>query len=163
MSNPNVTDLQEFAAKALELAHPSIAALIKQSEERNTLHVVILEPGVPYDPIVDRLPILREATFGDQNPDNWKRSFPTIARAKARVCWRTSMSSRTVGEQAPYLYKAGDTKWPGGVVCDGLIVAASGLDWQFDEACAHMVIALFWAQVRLARDQVMAEPDRLNF
>jgi hypothetical protein len=67
------------------------------------------------------------------------------------------MDSRIVGENAPWLYEEGDTKFPGGIIRHGLIVAASGLDWQYDEACSEMVASLFWASVRRTRDQIMRE------
>ncbi len=155
-------DLLEHANVALALAQPSIAKAIERSKGRIALHVVILDPRYPYDPNA-QIPILKQTTYGEPDTGKWPRDFAAIARSKARVCWRTGMSSRLVGESAPYLYEDGDTKFPGGVVCDGLIVAASGLDWQLDEACAHVVSAFFRAQVRMARDQAMENTECLFF
>ena len=153
-------NLQAYGITALDLAQPSIEQAIRCNEGRNALHVIMLDPRCPYKNDT-KLPILLNQTFGERDSKKWSRDFTHIAYLKAEVCWRTGLSSRTVGENAPYLYEPGDTKFPGGVVCNGLIVAASGLDWQLDEACAHMVIAFFWAQMRMARDKVMADPETI--
>lgn len=155
-------DLRQYAEDALQIAGPSIESAIKRCPGRNAVYVVILDPRQPYTQGA-KLPVLSERWFGEESPGKWLRDCKVITYSKAEVCWRTGMSTRTVGEKAPYLYEEGDTKFPGGVVCDGLIVAASGLDWQFDEACAHMVIAFLWAKVRRERDLVMADQSCIFF
>ena len=103
---------------------------------------------------------MAEQTFGEQDSLKWTSNFKAIAHSKAIICWRTGLSTRAVGEKAPFLYEHGDTKYSGGVVCDGLIVAVSGMNWELDEACAHMVIAFFWAHVRHGRDLIMQNRDQ---
>ena len=151
--------LEGYAQNAARLVEPLVMELIAYGSRR-AVHIVILDPRKQYAPGVD-LPVLFEGTIGEQDSKVWERPFDEIARAKARVCWRTGMSSRTVGECAPYLYEPGDTKFPGGVVCDKLIVAVSGLEWQFDEAVAHSVIGLFWAGVRAAREAAMLNGNQI--
>ncbi len=156
----DVANLVGHAEQALKLAGPSIGVAIEAYTNRNALVVVMLDPRVPCGSD-QPLCVLQERHFGEPSKEKWSREFDKIALAKAEVCYRTGESTRTVGESRPYMYLPGDIKFPGGVVCDGLVVAASGLDWQFDEAVAHMVIAFFWASVRSARDKLMADKDSI--
>ena len=153
--------LNDCALRACALARPTIESLIANDHNRKALVAVILRPQIPYHDGPD-LPVLHQGVFGVPDHNEWSKPFEEFARAKARLCWRTGRSSRDVGENAPHLlnYDGHDIKYPGGVVDNGLIVAASGLDWQYDEAAARIIIALFQAQLRFHRDFVMDDSRR---
>lgn len=160
LSQPtNLTPHAQFALKAVG---PLVEGLIKLLG-RVSVTVVILDPRETIKGFgaIEDFVILGQETYGNKDEGSWPRDYCSIARNKARLCWRTGKSTRTVGECAPYLLENGDTKYGGGVVCDSLIVATSGLPPEFDEAVSHTVIGLFWASVRKARDEVMMK-DRID-
>ncbi|MEO6077246.1 MAG: hypothetical protein ABIP54_00480 [Candidatus Andersenbacteria bacterium] len=98
--------LEEAAKFAVDVVTPAIELLTQSTPSRNALHVVILDPRVQYITSAE-LPILYEVTICEQDPEKWSSDFKAIARNKARICWRTGMSTRKVGENAPYLYMTG--------------------------------------------------------
>lgn len=81
--------------------------------------------------------------FQDQvNPNHESADkYDEVALAKAGLTWRTKLPSRVVQQNAPHLYKPGDTKWGGSVIQDGLVVAFSGVQAVFDEAIAATMLA----------------------
>lgn len=65
------------------------------------------------------------------------------ATAKAAVTVRTGLDSSRVRQDFPHLYREGDIKWPGAILRDGLVVAFSGVQGEFDEMiCEWMVSAI---------------------
>lgn len=58
------------------------------------------------------------------------------ALAKAKLSWRTKLSSREVQESAPHLLAVGDTKWGGSVFRHGLAVGFSAVQAVYDEMIA---------------------------
>lgn len=119
---------------AVRIVIPSIEGVLGShytGSERNSLHLVVLKPGTEE--------ILYECAFG-ADKSTWKRPFDDIARAKARFCQRTGMVGRNARMDAPWLYESGDTRFVGGVIENGLAVAASGLQDYFDEMFSWMVL-----------------------
>ena len=99
---------------------------------RPNLHLVVLNPGTS--------DILHEVSFG-HDKSTWEYPFDEIARSKAFLCQRTGMVGRTAQKDAPWLYETDDTRYVGGVIEDGLVVAASGVQDHFDEMVSWMVLA----------------------
>ena len=136
-----------LAVHALDLATPAIERLLREPDAsgEELLHVVVLDPRVlppgPFDSAV-----LVERSFGRAPP--WGADYRSFARAKAQLAWRLQRDSRWVQEQAPYLLDEGDTVLWGSSCRDGLIVAASGAQPWFDEACCEMVAAIIRALVQ---------------
>ncbi len=134
-----------LAARALDLATPSIERLIAQpgASGEQLLHVVVLDPGVRPDTTradgFERA-ILVERSLG--RPPPWGADYRGFALGKARLAWRLQRDTRWVQEQAPHLLEAGDSALWGSACDDGLIVAASGAHPWFDEACCRIVVAL---------------------
>lgn len=144
-----------LVARAFDLAAASIERVLVQpraSGER-LLHVVVLDPQVvppaPFEGVV-----LAERSFGQPPP--WQADYRSFALAKARLAWRLQRDTRWVHQQAPHLLVGGDTTLWGSCWRDGLVVAASGAQPWFDEACSELVASLI---VALARGgQAVAEP-----
>ena len=109
---------------------------------RKHLHVVVLNPCVPFAEGVD-LPILFEHSIGKRS--NWAewdgKSFDDFARAKATMSWRTGKSSREVVLTMPQMLISGDTSLWGSAVIDGVICGVSGVQPYFDEMFARMTCA----------------------
>lgn len=93
--------------------------------------IVVLNPADGTVLFQERLAV------GGPNPER----YDTNALAKAQLCWKTGLPSRVVQQSAPHLYRPGMTKWGGGVVENGLVVAFSGVQAVFDEAIAWSVLA----------------------
>lgn len=151
--------LQTIAEEALSLAGPSILrsiSFLHETESRIAAHAVILDPTVRFAE-GRSLPILASRTFGERDSRLWKSDYRVFAQSKANICWRTGMSSRYVGENASWLYLPNDTKYPGGIIRDGLIFAVSGLNWRMDEPCAEVIASFFWGRARMIRDEIMAD------
>ncbi|WP_084040450.1 hypothetical protein [Demequina sp. NBRC 110053] len=78
------------------------------------------------------------AHVGEPDPE-----FLENVRGKVAVTIRTGMDSSRVRQDFPHLYRPGDIKYPGAIVREGLIVAFSGVQGDFDEMiCEWMVAAL---------------------
>lgn len=52
------------------------------------------------------------------------------------------MVARNVQKDASWLYEEGDTRYVGGVIENGLVVAASGLQDYLDEMISWMVVSV---------------------
>lgn len=145
-------NLVKHADNALLSIEPTIRHLLSRFS-RTSAHVVILDPTKPYDPEAE-LPILLQRTFV-RPPNEESALYQDLARNKANISWRERMSTRDIGENAPYLYRQGDTKFPGGVFFNGAVAGVSGLPWEYDDACGLSTIAFFWASVRREREDLM--------
>lgn len=117
----------EICAQAWAIVEPAI----KRAGE---LEVIWKYTGtlVVLDPIKDDGSVLFQASAGEVNE-------PTIefAKAKAAVVHRTRRDTSSLRDVAPHLYTAGDVKWPGGIIREGLIVAYSGVQGELDEMIAE--------------------------
>ncbi|KKQ00513.1 MAG: hypothetical protein US77_C0012G0001 [Microgenomates group bacterium GW2011_GWC1_38_14] len=109
---------------------------------RHDLYLVVLKPETEE--------ILYETAFGGPLSE-WKHPYNKIALAKARQCARTGMVGRTLLRDAPWLIEPGDVRYVGGVVENGLVVAASGVQDHFDEMISWMVLSVIQG---LCRDEV---------
>ncbi|WP_084104439.1 hypothetical protein [Demequina sp. NBRC 110056] len=95
--------------------------------------IIVLDPA---EPEVDN-PVF-VAHVGE--PDS---AFLTNVEGKVKVTIRTGLDSSRVRQDFPHLYRAGDIKYPGAINREGLIVAFSGVQGDFDEMiCEWMVAAL---------------------
>jgi hypothetical protein len=148
---------RELAEEAVGLALPAIEAALKRPgvSGEGVLHVVVMDPhAVPgRDAFEDA--VLFERPVGD--PGSWGADYRGFARAKAALSWRLQCDTHVVQELRPHLLQGGDTLIWGGVVRDGLVVAASGAHPWFDEAFANAVagfiLALAQEKARGARER----------
>ena len=69
------------------------------------------------------------------------------------MAWRTGMDAHLVQELRPHLLGAGDTTLWGGIVLDGIVVAASGANAWYDEAFAGTVAMFLRARAKAAAAQ----------
>jgi len=119
---------REICEQAWQIVEPGIARAAE-------LEVVWSFTGtlVVLDPIADDGSVLFEAHAGG------KVNEPTVefAKAKAALVHRTRRDTSSLRDSAPHLYAAGDVKWPGGIIRDGLIVAYSGVQGELDEMIAE--------------------------
>lgn len=136
------TDKVHDAFEAFVL--PSIMSAIDGGHvKRPHLHVVALMPGVPYN-ANDPVPAFFEYQIGD--PAEWEWPYEAYACGKARVTWRTGLSSRDVLMTKPHLMEAGDPRYWGSAIIDGVIVGVSGVQPHFDEMFARMTAAAICAE-----------------
>ena len=117
-------------------------AMEEESVERKHMHIVCLHPNTPYSEKAG-LPILFDYSIGNREDwEQWEgKSYQDFAQAKARISWRTGLSSREVVMCKPHLLVKGDTILWGSVVFNGVIVAVSGVQPHFDEMFATMTAA----------------------
>lgn len=137
---------RELAKQAVDVVRPAIEALLgsELAGGRKNLHLVILNP-------TDGT-VLHEESWGDET--TWAHPYDEIARAKARQCYRTGVAGRKLQTSTPWLYEPGDTRYAGGVVEDGQVVAASGLKEYFDEMVSWMVFNAIFGLCVHAVDQI---------
>lgn len=124
---------EELVKLAVRIVRPAINSLLGSTitDGRSHLHLVVLKPGSE--------DILYEESFGYRSA--WEHPYDAIACGKARLCQRTGMVARNVQRDAPWLYEKGDTCFVGGVIENGLVVAASGVQDYFDEMISWMVLS----------------------
>lgn len=124
---------QEICARAWAVIEPAVlkaAEMAVTDGARGTL--IVLHPAIKDGTI------MFTAHVGDPNSE-----YLANAKGKVAVTLRTGMDSSRVRQDFPYLYRAGDIKYPGAIIREGLIVAFSGVQGEFDEMiCEWMVAAL---------------------
>lgn len=132
--------------------------------ERCGLHLLMLDASVPYPnypwhPLDNHLmkpAILLETSF---NKEMWGSvDYSQICRGKARISWRTQMSSREVVKLHPGLLQPGDAKYAGAVYYHGLVIAASGVKSFWDEAISMNLGALAHAFILEEMEAIEADP-----
>lgn len=146
---------EELAREAVGLVVSAIANAGIVFAKRSDGHLVILDPHVSRD-VEPR--ILYEMSFG--NPKRWEHPYDEIARAKARLSFRTGQNTRIVATEEPWLFREGDTKYVGSVVSGPsnlLVVAFSGAEDYVDEMYSHWVAAAIQAVCRRAYHNLPAE------
>ena len=136
---------RELAREAVALALPAIERALARPgvSGEGVLHLVVMDPRADPARTAFEDAILYEHAVGD--PAAWGADYRGFARAKAALAWRLRCDTHVVQELRPHLLRAGDTLLWGGVVRDGLVVAASGAHPWFDEAFAHAVAAFLIA------------------
>lgn len=148
---------RDLAAEAVRLALPAIEPALARPgvSGEGVLHIVVMDPRADPRRLAFEEAILYEHAVGD--PASWGADYRGFARAKAGLAWRLQCDTHLVQELRPHLLGRGDTLLWGGVVRDGLVVAASGAHPWFDEAFANAVagflIALAQEKARAARDR----------
>jgi hypothetical protein len=141
--------------RALALVQPLLEQVLADSALNGSgvLHVVVMNPALtPADASFEDA-ILYEASFGRAR-STWDADYAGFARAKARLSWRTGMSSRALQLEQPQRLQSGDTTLWGSVAVDGIVVGISGAEAEYDEALAGAVALLLRAQARTARAAV---------
>ncbi|WP_062208261.1 hypothetical protein [Demequina oxidasica] len=125
---------QEVCAQAWDVIVPAIEKAAELGVTNGLCGtLIVLDPANP-DP---KNPLFM-ATIGDEDPQ-----LLINVEGKVAVTIRTGLDSSRVGQDFPYLYKAGDIKYPGAIIREGLIVSFSGVQGDYDEMiCEWMVAAL---------------------
>jgi len=143
---------REAAMEAVQLARPMLDAALSNVRvgESGFLHIVIMNPlAKPAD--CDFVgAILYEESLG--NPAEWDADYGAFARGKARLSWRTGLSSHEVLALKPHLLQAKDSSVWGSVCLDDVVVGVSGANPWFDEAFAATIAALFKGVVHARRE-----------
>ena len=121
---------REICQRAWSIVLPSVwAARDDGVTNKHAGTIIVLDPSTGE--------VLFQARVTMDHPEAEK--YDEIALAKADLSWRNKRPSREIQQAAPHLYVAGDTKWGGSVVRDGLVVAFSGVQAVFDEMIAGWV------------------------
>ncbi len=152
---------RDLAIRALEMAEPLLAAATRDTRINGSgvLHVVVMDPAhTPLNASFEEA-ILHEHTYGKQRPD-WDADYAGFARAKARITWLHGQDSFRLQTLQPHLMRPGDTTLWGSVWLDGIVVAASGAEAEFDEAFSGTVAMLLRA---LAKEAVRQRPRELYY
>lgn len=134
-----------LAAPMLEsaLADPGVVG-------SGVLYLVIMDPGCPPDEYNFEEAVLYERAFGDRG--SWDADYAALARAKAKLSWRTGLDGSVLQDSRPHLLRDGDTVLRGGICLDGIVVAVSGAFAAFDEAFAGSVAMCLRALARRGRE-----------
>jgi len=129
---------ESLAKEAIRLTMPTIQAFMNEGiAVRHDLHIVILDPAIPYSPITDFTEtILVEHSLGDV--ENWQHDYAEIACGKAANSWRTGKETHDL-RSTPWLYRLADVRFAGSSVRDNIIVACSGVQGHFDRMFAGMI------------------------
>ncbi len=129
----------EICARAWDTLEPSI----RYAHEKDIFNgyigaIVLLNPADPAgEPLF-------KAHLGDD-----PRDFYEWATAKARLALRTGVDTTRLRTDMAHLYQPGDIKWPGGINRDGLTVAFSGVQGEYDEMICEWFVAAVRAMCRV--------------
>lgn len=128
---PGITS--QTCATAWEILTPAIEKAAEREVTDGLRGTIIV-----IDPASATNEILFTGHVGEPDPQ-----FLTNVIGKVKVTLRTGLDSSRVRQDFPHLYVDGDIKYPGAILRDGLVVAFSGVQGEFDEMiCEWMVSAL---------------------
>lgn len=158
---------------AFRLILPTIqAAAANGTFNKYAGSMVVLDPAIPYEPkycnaINDDT--FQDLVFWDTSIGSWDEhdiaQYEAIARAKAFTSYLTGLPSHLVRQQFPALYVPGMTKWGGSAVAGTgpmkLIVAFSGVQWNFDQMVSEMMISAIQALCLQEMRNVMASDEAM--
>jgi len=129
----------EHCVKAWEMVLPGIVRGAEMGLLRDVMGgMVVLNPadaeGEP----------LFTAGLGDEG-----EKYIGWATHKARVAARERTDTSRLRQDFPYLYRAGDIKWPGGLYRGGLALGFSGVQGEYDEMICEWMAAAIRAMTRI--------------
>lgn len=129
---------KEVVSSAVNIVEGAVTkAYAHKILKRQDMCIVVLDPAVPYSPVVDfKSAVLHTERRWDSQ---WEHPYDQIALGKAKLTWRTGMPSDEVHRSAPHLLQPGDVLLGGSTVRDGLIVACSGVQPHYDRMIAEWV------------------------
>ena len=150
------------AQQAVSLVAPMLeqARQNKAIGESGFLHAVIVDPARQPGDCNFEQAILCEHSAGDRA--KWDADYAAFARAKAKLAWRTGMSSEMAQMRYPHLLVEGDTLLWGSVNLDGIVVGVSGANPWYDEAFAGALAYCLRAAARARREQAAAAGHTLG-
>ncbi len=131
---------EEICAQAWDVVVPAIekaAELGVTNGLRGTL--IVLDPNSPTHEV------MFTGHVGTPDPE-----FLMNVKGKVAVTLRTGFDSEKVRLDYPHLYHEGDIKYPGAILRDGLVVAFSGVQGEFDVMICEWMVAAIRAISRVA-------------
>ncbi len=141
------------AQRAIELAEPSIFALMQSVTNKKAVHIVILG--------IDGSIVYEQNVGPDVETEKQLLAICTeIARSKAQIHFRTGRPSAEVQARRAHALQVGDTIWGGSAEHEGIIVAASGVQGFYDEAICGIVASILWGLCVDAQSGHMGKPDK---
>lgn len=152
---------RDLVARALEMARPMIEAATRDGRINGSgvFHVVVMDPArTPLNASFEEA-ILCEHTYGKQRAE-WDADYAGFARAKARLSWLHGQDSFRLQTAQAHRLRPGDTALWGSVWLDGIVVAASGAEAEFDEAFSGAIAMLLRA---LAKEALRQRPRELYY
>jgi hypothetical protein len=143
---------RELCEKAWETILPAIEKAAADGTVVRRAGVVVV-----LDPTSAEGAVLFEGRVSDEDVDR----YGEIARAKAALTRRTGLPTARVASDAPFLFTDGDIKWGGSTIRDGLVVAFSGVQGQYDEVISEWMASAIRGMCRWEMDRAggaMAQP-----
>lgn len=138
--SPTYPDLV-LVEMALDVVAPAIENILNQLAKRCALHVRVCYRDARNE--IYGFPGLVNREFGDR--PTWEYDYGEITRQKARATAESGLTSRELHQMYPQLLEEGDGKYWGSAQRGNVIVACSGVEPEYDEAIANMVVAVLWA------------------
>lgn len=144
------------ARQAVSMVLPMVDAAMKNPAvgESGFLHIVIMDPALPWGAAPFEQAILHEHSVGDRQ--RWDADYARFARDKAKICWRTGRDGHAVRTVSPHLLDVRDCGVWGAVCVDGIVVGVSGANPWYDEAFAGCIAHCLKA---VAKAQALAMPE----
>ena len=172
-----MTSFSGLDAAICDIAFRMVFPTIKQAADMGIANklagsLIVLNPAIPYEPkyrnaIVDDTfgaLVLWATDFGNEDEHDIPK-YERIASAKAYTSYLTGLPSHLVQQQYPSLYTPDMTKWGGSAVAGvgpmRLIVAFSGVQWNFDQMISEMMISAIQALCHEEMRAVMDDPEPL--
>ncbi len=133
------------ARNGLAYAEPTILAMLASSlTKRPDLHVRIAfrDSGLP-----DGFTTLYEESYGVRH--DWKFRYDEVTYDKTRKTFKNGFTSRELHQMLPQFLDPEDGEFWGTAMRGNLVVSCSGVQPEFDEAFANIIIAIIFADVQL--------------
>jgi len=133
----------------VEALLPGIDAFLRAFCKRHALAIVVLDPGE-----VEAVE-LYHLHYGDQ----FENRFAQIASNKAGTSHRLKCDTAVAIEQKAHCLQPGDAPYPGGVYVEGLVVACSGVEADYDQMFARWIAAACRARSHQRFVKEVTEPE----
>jgi len=132
---------QELVEEALELAKPSILAILNFGD--TTWGPEWVAGYVDGPGLENRISFQFGKNYQEKWNQNWgsPQGFFQIAQKKLDVAKREKLSTSVVVDTRPWCLKEGEFFYPGGVYRDGISVATSGAIGRTDEAISEIILS----------------------
>lgn len=122
---------KDICAQAWDIIEPAILKAADAGVTNGVKGTLIV-----IDPTSNNGEVLFTAHVGEPNPE-----YLEYVKGKVAVTLRTGLDSSRVRQDFPHLYREGDIKYPGAIIRDGLVVAFSGVQGEFDEMISEWMVS----------------------
>jgi len=133
-----------MAEEALNAADAAIVEILKTLAKRTDLHIRV---GWRDSSDVRGFTQIAERSYGVKS--DWEFPFDEVTEDKTRKTAESGLTSRELHQMYPDFLDGDDGPYWGNAQRGNLIISCSGVEPEYDEAIANMLVGILWAIMQL--------------